>query len=441
MGSLELFLRPKSLAVVGASTLGNKAGGRRWLSSVNASFAGPLYPINKTAVEMNGHRVYRSLKEIADPVDLVAILVPSNDVMDCIRDCAAKKVGAVVVISAGFGEADERGKAAEREMREILGAAGVRMIGPNSAGLFSARGRINLLGRPLPEGPIGIVTQSGNMAGTFAQQARAKGLGFASLIAIGNAANVSIAEAIDLLQDDPEVKSILVYCEGFSVGEGRQLFERTRARKHAKPVVVLKPGLTEAGRRAALSHTGAIAGEDAVIEAAFRQCGIVRALESEEAWDAAAALACCWPLAGRNIAIVSDGGGHATIVADCTARYGLDVPELGAETRRKLEAVLPARSSTKNPVDFAGFAESDPELGGGGGASLPCGSRHSRRHLRRTLRRLFQNDERPSDASQGVGTGMSVGATDCELSGRLQEADHRAFRICRGGTIDSRAHS
>jgi len=364
MGSLEAFIRPKSLAVVGASTSGNKAGGRRWLSSVNAGFSGALEPINRTATEMNGHRVYRSLRDIPGPVDLVAVLVPPGDVMDCIRDCAAMKVGAVVVISAGFGEVDERGKAAECQMRDILGSAGVRMIGPNSAGVFSGRGGVNLLGRPLPEGPIAIVTQSGNMAGTFAQQARAKGLGFASLIAIGNAGDVSIAEAIDLLQDDCDAKAILVYCEGFAAGEGRYLVERMRARKDAKPVVILKPGLTEAGRRSALSHTGAIAGEEAVIAAALRQYGIIRALESEEAWDAAAALATCWPLAGRNIAIVSDGGGHATIVADCTARYGLDVPEVGAETRRKLEAVLPARSSTKNPVDFAGFAESDPDCVG-----------------------------------------------------------------------------
>jgi len=146
MGSLEAFIRPKSLAVVGASTSGNKAGGRRWLSSVNAGFSGPLYPINRTATEMNGHRVYRSLRDIPGPVDLVAVLVPPGDVMDCIRDCAAMKVGAVVVISAGFGEVDERGKAAECQMRDILGSAGVRMIGPNSAGVFSGRGGVNLLG-------------------------------------------------------------------------------------------------------------------------------------------------------------------------------------------------------------------------------------------------------------------------------------------------------
>src|SRR5262249_45821473 len=201
-----------------------------------------------------------------------------------------------------------------------------------------------------------------NMALTFAQQARDKGLGFSKLVTVGNAADIRIPEYLDYLFADPQTKVVVAYLEGFGEGEGRSLWELMRTHPSPKPVVVIKPGETASGRRAALSHTGAIAGEQRVVDAAFRQCGIVRVAESDDAWDAAIALASLPPMRRPTVAVISDGGGHATIVCETADRLGLGVPPLGDATQRRLREILPARSGVANPIDFAGQAEEEPEV-------------------------------------------------------------------------------
>ena len=250
----------------------------------------------------------------------------------------------------------------EQEVVSVARAGGARMVGPNCAGLFSGSGRVNAMGWDVPRGPIALISQSGNMALTYGQLAREKGLGFSKLITVGNAADVRIPEYLDYLFGDPETKVIVAYLEGFAPLEGQALWDLMRSHPLPKPVVVVKPGDTESGRRAALSHTGALAGEGRIVDAAFRQCGIVRAAESEDAWDAAIALASLPPLASRTVAVISDGGGHATIVCDTADRCGLVVPMLADATQRRLGEILPARSSVTNPIDFAGQAEEEPEV-------------------------------------------------------------------------------
>jgi acyl-CoA synthetase (NDP forming) len=358
---LDRFANPKSVAVIGASTVPHKAGGRRWRSMVDAGFAGPLYPIHPSASEVLGHRAYRSLRDLPGPVDLAVVLVRPDLVPDAIADCADLRVPAVVVITAGFGETGPAGKAAERRMIERLHAGGGRMIGPNCAGLYSASGRVNALGWAAPPGPIAVISQSGNMALTFVQFAREKGLGFSKLITVGNAADIRIPEYVEYLLGDPETRVIVAYLEGFEPSEGRDLVTLLRSHPAPKPFVILKPGETESGRRAALSHTGALAGRHRVVEAALRQAGAIQVRDSEEAWDAAMALALLPPLRPASVAVISDGGGHATIVCDAADRAGLAVPALGAATRASLGQILPARGAVANPVDFAGLAEEEPE--------------------------------------------------------------------------------
>ena len=358
---LDAFANPKSIAVVGASTVPHKAGGRRWRSIVGAGFPGPLYPIHPSAAEMLGHRAYRSLRDVPGPVDLAVVLVRPELVPDTVADCADLGVPAVVVITAGFGETGPAGKVAEREMVARLRKGGGRMIGPNCAGLFSASGKVNALGWAAPPGPIAVISQSGNMALSFVQFARDKGLGFSKLITVGNAADIRIPEYVEYLLDDPETRVIVAYLEGFAPSEGRDLVALLRSHPAPKPVVILKPGETESGRRAALSHTGALAGRHRVVEAAMRQAGIVQVRDSEEAWDAALALALLPPLRPATAVVISDGGGHATIVCDAADRAGLAVPPLGDATRAALGAILPPRSGIGNPVDFAGVAEEEPE--------------------------------------------------------------------------------
>jgi acetyltransferase len=359
---LDAFLNPRAVAVVGASTVPHKAGGRRWRSLVEAGFPGPLYPIHPTATEILGRRVYRSLRELPGPVDLAVILVRPELVAKTIAECAALRIPAVVVITAGFGETGDEGRRVEQELVRTLRAAGGRLIGPNCAGLYSASGRVNVLGWSVPPGPIALVSQSGNMALTFAQFAREKGLGFSRLITVGNMADLRLAEYVHYLLDDAETRVVLLYLEGLREGEGRELYELLRHRGVPKPIVVLKPGQTEGGRRAALSHTGALAGEDRIIDAALRQARVIRVQESEEAWDAAVALASLPPLPVTAAVVVSDGGGHATVVCDTAGRLGLRLPPLSDTTRQALAKLLPSRSTIVNPVDFAGVAEEEPEV-------------------------------------------------------------------------------
>ncbi|HET8579326.1 MAG TPA: acetate--CoA ligase family protein [Methylomirabilota bacterium] len=359
---LDCFVNPRSVAVVGASTVPNKTGGRRWRSMVDAGFPGPLYPIHPSAPEVLGRKAYRSLRDVPGAVDLAIVLVRPDLVPGVIAECAELRVRGVVVITAGFGETGPEGKALERDLVERLRAGGGRMIGPNCAGLFSASGRVNALGWQPPAGPVAVISQSGNMALTFAQFARQKGLGFSKLITVGNAADIRIPEYVDYLFSDPETKVIVAYLEGFEASEGRELFTLLRTHPTPKPLIVLKPGETESGRRAALSHTGALAGRHRIVEAALRQAGALQVRDSEEAWDAAMALALLPPLDSGSVVVISDGGGHAAIVCDAADRSGLAVPRLSAPTMDALAKILPARSAIINPVDFAGLAEEEPEV-------------------------------------------------------------------------------
>ncbi len=360
--ALDYFTNPASVAVIGASTVLHKAGGRRWRSMVEAGFAGPLYPIHPTVSEILGHKAYRSLDEVPAPPELAVVLVRPDLVPGALEDCGRLRVPAVVVITAGFGETGPEGKAVEQAMARRLREAGGRMIGPNCAGLFSASGHVNVLGWGVPAGPIAVVSQSGNMALTFVQLAREKGIGMSKLITVGNAADLRLPEYFEYLQDDPDTRVIVAYLEGFEPGEGRAVWELMRRRPDPKPVVVIKPGETDSGRRAALSHTGALAGAPRVVAAALRQCGILRVSDSEEAWDAAMALALLPAPDPGAVVVISDGGGHATIVADTADKVGLAVPPLSAATRAALAAILPPRSGIGNPVDFAGVAEEEPEV-------------------------------------------------------------------------------
>ena len=354
------FLNPRSIAIIGATSQAHKAGGRRWLSSLAAKGDTRLYPINVSARELNGHKVYRSLRDLPERVDVAAILVPAPHVAEAVDDCAATGVPAVVMISAGFGETGAAGKAEEARFAARVRAGGGRMLGPNSAGLFSAAGGVNLLGWSVPAGGIGLVTQSGNMALTFSNFARTKHAGFAAMLALGNGADLKLSEAIEMLMADEATRSVLVYCEGFADGDGRRLTDVLSRFGRSKPVIMLKPGTSEAGRQAAFSHTGALAGDDAIAASALEAAGAVRAEQAEEAFDLALALAAGRRLQGRRIAVLSDGGGHATIVSDCAGQRGLKLARFSRETTQRLREILPARAGTDNPVDFAGVAESDP---------------------------------------------------------------------------------
>ena len=361
--SLDAVFKPRGIAVVGASNALHTFGGRRFRSLIEGGYAGAIYPVHPSASEVQGHKAYPSVSALPAPVDLAVIMVRADLVDAVIADCAARGVPGVLVLSGGFGETGAEGRARERALTERLHAAGGRMLGPNCVGLYSGAGRVNVLGwRSVPEGPVALITQSGNMARTFAMKAHAHGVGFSKIISTGNAADLKPADYVEYLFTDPDTRVIVAYIEGFGAGEGRTFCELVRNHPQRKPVIVLKPGATESGRRAALSHTGTLAGVDRIVDAAFRQCGVLRAPDAEEAWAAAMALVGLPRLKSSAVVVVSDGGGHATLVSDAAARAGLTTPDLSQSTQAKLAELLPPRSTVNNPVDFAGKAEQEPEI-------------------------------------------------------------------------------
>ena len=362
MASLEPFFRPRGVAFIGATEDPSKLGGRRYRSLVEDGYAGAIYPVHPTATSLRGLRVYRSVRDVPDPVDLAIIVVPTRAAPATVADCAARGVPAVLMVTAGFGEVDEAGRQIEHEMVQTLADAGARMLGPNASGLFAAENNLNVGGSEVPHGSIGLISQSGNLLLDFNQYAKERGLGFSRQATLGNAADLGVVDLIADYLDDPGTRVILAYLEGWNEHEGRALFDLMRSHANPKPIVFLKPGRSEVGRRAVHSHTGALAGEEPVVDAALRQCGIVRARNIEDTWELAAALGQVNLPSDNRVAVISDGGGHSSVLCDALGQSGLAVPVFSEATQTALAAFLPARAAIANPVDFAGVAETDPSV-------------------------------------------------------------------------------
>jgi acetyltransferase len=347
------------VAFVGASASPVKVGGRRFLTMTRGGFSGRLYPVSPRA-EVAGIRAYPDIGALPEAPDLVVVAIAPDAVDGVIRECAARGVGGVIVITGGFGEHSDAGLALERTFAAALRGAGARMIGPNCAGIFSAAGRVNVTGMDIPAGPIGLITQSGNVMLDTAHRARRSGVGFSHAISIGNGTDLRATELLAYLLDDPVTVVVMVYVEGWREGEARAFCDVVRGRPRQKPVIVIKPGDTEAGRRAVASHTGALAGEMRVAEGAFEQAGILRATSLEQAWATAEALTRAPAMALGTVAVASDGGGHATLGCDALERAGLRVPVFSAALQAGLLGLLPPRCPVANPLDYAGFAEEKP---------------------------------------------------------------------------------
>ena len=357
---LNAFFNPKSVAMVGATEAAQKIAGRRWKTLVEGGFEGPLYPVHPHADSVRGYKVYRSLRDVPGPIDLAVVVVPSDAVAGVAWDCIDLDIGAMVLISGGFAESGAEGKAREADLVARMRAAGTRMVGPNCAGLASLPAGMNIMGVEIPAGRVGLISQSGNLALNFSFLANQTGGGFSRQITIGNTADLGVVELTDYLLQDAETDVVLIYLEGWRDGEGRQLIDTVTAAESHKPVVILNPGGTDTGRRAALSHTGALAASHRIAAGAYRQAGIIQVNDIEEAWLVARSLCDLPPLEPGNLAILSDGGGHATLICDALDRAGLRVPPFAETTRRRLAQQLPERCAIDNPVDFAGVAETEP---------------------------------------------------------------------------------
>ncbi|ESY79378.1 acetyl-CoA synthetase [Mesorhizobium sp. LNHC221B00] len=356
------ILSPDSIAIIGASKNPAKRGYRSLRKLLDDGYAGEIYPINPKESEICGARCLPDLASLSGPVDLALVCTPASTVPSVIAECAAKGVRGAVVLAGGFAEAGDDGSQIQDAMLAAARAGGVRIIGPNTSGMFNTHKACNLVGfSDLRKGSIGLLSQSGNMALSLVTEAQANGhVGLSTYVGVGNEADIRFDEYLDYFAADPNTNVVIAYVEGLK--DGRRFLNALRRISTEKPVVIYKSGRTSAGRSSAKSHTGALAGEYAVSEAVLRQAGAILAHRSDEILPMAEALSLLPPLRSRRLAILADGGGHATIAADALSERGLALAPLSEETRRRLAAILPASASVINPVDVAGGTDSDPSV-------------------------------------------------------------------------------
>jgi acetyltransferase len=357
--SLEPFFSPRSIAVVGASRNPQKLGYVLLDNLTRGRFAGPVYPVNPHAESVLGCAAYAHVDEIPGPVDLAILTTPAIAVADVIDECARKGVRAVVVITAGFRETGPAGAAREREMLERARAANVRIIGPNSLGIVNTFANLNAtFAESAPyRYEIAVVSQSGAMATAILDWARAIDVGFSKFVSLGNKADVDETDLLEYLRHDTQTKVIVAYLEGFN--DGRRFLEAAKRVTATKPLVIMKVGRSAAGARAATSHTGALASSDSIVDAAFRQAGIVRAYTMEELFDYTLAFSYLRLPRGPRIAIVTNAGGPGVMAADAIERYGLRLARLSPVSNDRLAEGLPAAASSANPIDVLGDAAAD----------------------------------------------------------------------------------
>ncbi len=354
--SLRPFFAPSSVAVVGASRRRGSIGGELFRNILAADFAGATYPVNRSGEPVAGVAAYRSLGDILAPVDLAVICLPSGQVLDAAEAALAAGVRALCVISSGFAEVGREGAERQERLLALVRSRGGRLIGPNCLGLAVPSIGLNATFAPraLPPGRIAFSSQSGALGLALLEKAAERNLGFSAFVSIGNKADVSSNDLLEWWEDDDETDVVLLYLESF--GNPRKFGRLARRVARRKPILALKAGTTRAGQRAASSHTAALAGSEAAVDALFRQAGVLRVRTLEELVDAAALLSSQPLPAGRRTAVLTNAGGLGILCADACEGAGIELPQLSEETRRRLRETLPVDASVANPVDLLGSA-------------------------------------------------------------------------------------
>lgn len=357
---LDPIFKPKSMAVIGASSNPAKWGYRMVENPLRTGYRGPIYPVNPNEKTILDLPVYRSIFDIPQSVDLAVITVPALQAPAVLKDCIKKGVQGVVMITAGFAESSPEGKALQDEVAKIAREGGIRFVGPNCMGIYSAAGMLSLCFDPMPlRGSIAFMSQSGTFGGSLARMASVKGYGLSKFASIGNQANLMAADYLEYLAQDDETKVIVYYMEGFKDGE--RFFDLAKEIVRKKPIVIYKAGRTAAGVRATQSHTASIAGSDEVFNSLCAQSGLIRAQEAMQAFEMAEALSKQPLPPGKRVAILGSGG-QGVVAADACASLGLEIPELDSETVRILQEGMPPHAPVpRNPIDFAGSARTSME--------------------------------------------------------------------------------
>jgi acyl-CoA synthetase (NDP forming) len=355
---------PASIAMVGAT---DKSG---WSVNTLANlerhgFDGPVYLVNPRTGTVHGRQTYRSLSDLPGPVDLVYVMVPTAVVLDVLEEGARLGIRNYVVLTAGFGETGPEGRKREEELAACCRANGLTVLGPNGNGFINAATSVTPYGLPIPppllSGSVGVVLQSGALASSVLAFSQVRGIGLSLLTSMGNEAVVSVTDVIDYLVDDPATKVIALFLESIRRPEEFARAAR-RALEAGKPIVALKIGRSGLASRTAQAHTGALVGDDAVIDAAFRQLGVLRVRSLEDLIITAGLLASYGPLPGPRLGVVTPSGGASEIIADRAEDEGLELPPFADATVARLTEIIPEFGSAANPLDVTGYVVVDRTL-------------------------------------------------------------------------------
>ncbi|HSC73061.1 MAG TPA: GNAT family N-acetyltransferase [Gaiellaceae bacterium] len=354
--SLAPLFEPKTLAVVGASSRAGSIGGELFRNVLRAEYDGVAYPVNRSAAAVAGVRAYGSVAEIGESIDLAVICLPGPAVIEAAAEALDAGVHALCVISAGFAETGPEGVARQEELLALVRGHGARLLGPNCLGIAVSAPRLNATFGPraLPPGKVGFSSQSGALGLAVLERAAERRLGLSSFVSIGNKADISSNDLLEYWEDDPATDVVLLYLESF--GNPRKFARVARRVARKKPIVAMKAGRTSAGARAASSHTAALAGSEAAVDALFHEAGVLRVDTLDELLDVTSLLAAQPLPRGRRVAVLTNAGGLGILCADACESARLTLPPLSDATVAELRAVLPPEASTSNPVDMLGSA-------------------------------------------------------------------------------------
>jgi acyl-CoA synthetase (NDP forming) len=353
-------MHPRSIAWAGASNNPAKMGTIQLNNLLGGGFAGRVYPIHPTEKTVLDLEAYPNASALPEVPDLAFIVVPTRVAVEIVEDLGKRGIKRAVIVTGGFRETGEEGRKREADLVSVADRYGMRFIGPNCIGVMHTRQALNTTMFPMcvMPGPVGLVSQSGSYVTQVQLYLRRRGIHISQAISVGNEASIDVVDCLEYLAEQDDTRAIILYLE--TLRRPRQFFEVAREVTRTKPVAALYVGGTGAGGRAGGTHTGALAGDDRLYEALFRQSGVLRVQTVAELYTVGYALACQPPLRGKRIGIVSHSGGPVTSMADACERHGLEVPVFSKPLQEALKPFLPATASAANPVDLTfGLGQAD----------------------------------------------------------------------------------
>jgi len=361
MKALDYFFSPKTVAVIGASRNPKKVGHVIFRNFFEGKFPGRVYPVNPSAKEILGKQCYPNILKIKEKLDMAIITIPAPMVPKALEECGKKKIPAAIIISAGFSEIGNT--TLENKLKQIAKKHKIRLLGTNCLGVFDPSTGVDTLFLPRfklerpKQGNIAFISQSGATLSVIMDFMGMKNYKVSKCISYGNATDIDEADLIEYLASDPATKVICVYFEG--VREGRKFFNVAKKISGKKPIIALKGGTTPGGSNATLSHTGSLAGESRIYDAAFKQAGIIKAGDLEQIFDFARVFSTQPVPKGPRVQIITDGGGYGVLAADWINKNNLQLAQMNSKTLAALKKKLPPRVVLKNPIDLTGDADTE----------------------------------------------------------------------------------